>query len=68
MGKFWPMLAYLGGNWNNSANAGAFYWNWNNGVGTRSRSIGGRLFLVYLIVNRRFLPCLLAKDIFAKLC
>lgn len=41
--KFALRYAYLGGNWNNGANAGSFYWNWNNGVGNRNRNIGSRL-------------------------
>lgn len=39
-------IARLGGFWNNGANAGGFYWYLLNGVGTRSRSIGGRLVYV----------------------
>jgi hypothetical protein len=33
----------LGSKWNNSANAGTFYWNLNSAASDRGRSIGGRL-------------------------
>lgn len=33
----------LGSKWNNSANAGTFYWNLNNASSHRYRNIGGRL-------------------------
>lgn len=36
----------LGGSWNSGSNAGGFYWYLYNGVGSRSRSIGGRLVYV----------------------
>lgn len=39
-------IALLGGNWNNGSIAGGFYWNLDNGVGARSRGIGGRLVYV----------------------
>lgn len=39
-------IALLGGDWNNGSVAGGFYWFLNNGVGTRTRSIGGRLVYV----------------------
>ena len=39
-------IAPLGGAWYNGSNAGGFYWNLNNGVGARSRNIGGRLVYV----------------------
>lgn len=39
-------IARLGGYWNNGSNAGGFCWYLNDGVGTRSRSIGGRLVYV----------------------
>ena len=39
-------IARLGGFWNNDPNAGGFYWYLNNGVGIRSRFIGGRLVYV----------------------
>ena len=39
-------IALLGGGWNNGSTAGGFYWNLNNGVGSRYRSIGGRLVYV----------------------
>ena len=39
-------LALLGGNWNNGSIAGGFYWYLYNGVGYRTRSIGGRLVYV----------------------
>lgn len=39
-------IARLGGNWDNGSDAGGFYWNLRNGVGYRSRTIGGRLVYV----------------------
>ena len=39
-------IARLGGNWNDGGGAGGFYWNLNNGVGNRGRSIGGRLVYI----------------------
>ena len=36
----------LGSKWNNSANAGTFYWNLNNAASTRARYVGGRLVYV----------------------
>ena len=39
-------IARLGGYWNNGSGAGGFFWNLNNGVGNRYRSIGGRLVYV----------------------
>lgn len=39
-------IARLGGYWNNWADAGAFYWVLNNGVGGRTRNVGGRLVLI----------------------
>ena len=39
-------IARLGGHWNDGSNAGGFYWGLSNGVGYRSRSIGGRLVYV----------------------
>lgn len=39
-------IALLGGAWNYGGNAGGFYWYLDNGVGARSRSIGGRLVYV----------------------
>lgn len=39
-------IALLGGSWTNGASAGGFYWNLTNGVGSRSRSVGGRLVYV----------------------
>lgn len=39
-------IALLGGSWNYWANAGGFYWYLGYGVGTRSRSIGGRLVYI----------------------
>lgn len=33
----------LGSKWNNSANAGTFYWNLNNAASNRNRDIGGQL-------------------------
>lgn len=39
-------IAQLGGGWNDWAAAGGFYWGLNGGVGTRGRSIGGRLVYI----------------------
>ena len=39
-------IARLGGSWNHGSDAGGFYWSLSNGVGTRGRSIGGRLVYV----------------------
>lgn len=39
-------IALLGGAWSHGSNAGGFYWILDNGVGSRSRSIGGRLVYV----------------------
>lgn len=39
-------IAQLGGSWINWGNAGGFYWNLSNGVGYRSRGIGGRLVYI----------------------
>lgn len=39
-------IARLGGFWNDGSYAGGFYWALDSGVGTRHRSIGGRLVYV----------------------
>lgn len=39
-------IARLGGSWTGGGNAGGFYWALDNGVGNRSRSIGGRLVYI----------------------
>lgn len=39
-------IALLGGNWNSGSDAGGFYWYLNAGVGTRFRTVGGRLVYV----------------------
>ena len=39
-------IAQLGGGWNDWSGAGAFYWGLVNGVGTRTRSVGGRLVYI----------------------
>lgn len=39
-------IALLGGAWNYGSNAGGFCWILDNGVGSRGRSIGGRLVYV----------------------
>lgn len=39
-------IALLGGGWGNGGNAGGFYWNVNNGVGSRYRNVGGRLVYI----------------------
>lgn len=39
-------IALLGGTWNGGSVAGGFYWYLYNGVGSRYRSIGGRLVYV----------------------
>lgn len=39
-------IALLGGRWAYGGNAGGFYWYLRNGVGNRSRDIGGRLVYI----------------------
>lgn len=39
-------IALLGGGWSDGGVAGGFFWSLNNGVGYRSRSIGGRLVYI----------------------
>ena len=39
-------IALLGGTWDDGSDAGGFYWALGNGVGSRYRSIGGRLVYV----------------------
>lgn len=39
-------IALLGGDWNSGSNAGGFCWYLINGVGSRSRTFGGRLVYV----------------------
>lgn len=39
-------IALLGGSWIYGGNAGGFYWYLSNGVGSRGRSIGGRLVYI----------------------
>lgn len=39
-------IARLGGAWNYGGDAGGFYWYLDNGVGSRSRYIGGRLVYI----------------------
>lgn len=39
-------IARLGGSWNRGSDAGSFYWDLGNGVGYRSRNVGGRLVYV----------------------
>ena len=39
-------IALLGGRWSNGGNAGGFCWYLNNGVGSRTRAIGGRLVYI----------------------
>lgn len=39
-------IPLLGGSWNNWSNAGAFFWDLDNGVGNRYRNIGGRLVYI----------------------
>ena len=39
-------IALLGGYWSNGVNAGPFYWTLNYGVGTRNRTLGGRLVYI----------------------
>ena len=39
-------IALLGGNWNSGSGAGGFYWSLDSSVGTRYRTIGGRLVYV----------------------
>lgn len=39
-------IALLGGYWDSWDNAGGFYWSLDSGVGTRYRSVGGRLVYI----------------------
>lgn len=39
-------IALLGGSWIRGGSAGAFFWTLDNGVGSRARSIGGRLVYI----------------------
>ena len=39
-------IALLGGHWNSWDNAGGFFWGLTNGVGFRSRNVGGRLVYI----------------------
>lgn len=39
-------IALLGGDWGDGGNAGGFYWYLSNGVGYRTRDIGGRLVYI----------------------
>lgn len=39
-------IALLGGAWNHGGNAGGFYWHLDNGVGSRTRHIGGHLVYI----------------------
>ena len=39
-------IARLGGIWYSWSSAGAFYWDLDNGVGSRARSVGGRLVYI----------------------
>lgn len=55
----------LGSKWNNSANAGTFYWNLNNATSNRNRNISRQL------VNARFSrgkfpDCFNDKSVFLK--
>lgn len=58
-------VTILGSKWNNSANAGTFYWNLNNATSNRNRNISRQL------VNARFsrgiFPgCFNDKSVFLK--
>lgn len=39
-------ITLLGGTWNDGGYAGGFYWDLNNGVGNRTRAVGGRLVYI----------------------
>ena len=39
-------IALLGGDWASGSGAGGFYWDLNEGVGSRNRDVGGRLVYV----------------------
>ena len=39
-------IAHLGGHWNGGGYAGGFYWHLGNGVGSRGRTVGGRLVYI----------------------
>ena len=58
-------VTILGSKWNNSANAGTFYWNLNNASSNRNRNISRQL------VNARFRrgifpACFNIKSVFLK--
>lgn len=54
----------LGSKWNNSANAGTFYWNLNNATSNRNRNISRQLVNAR---NRRGFPRLFQyKSVFLK--
>ena len=59
-------MTQLGSNWNNTTNAGSFYWNLNNTVSNRNRNIGSRTALLikgyYNLTIDEFKPYLLVKN------
>ena len=55
----------LGSKWNNSANAGTFYWNLNNATSNRNRNISRQL--VNAGFSRGIFPgCFNDKSVFLK--
>jgi len=50
----------VGGNWNNDANAGLWYWNGNNDASNANSNIGGRICCKYL--HGLYFLCHLAEN------
>ena len=55
----------LGSKWNNSANAGTFYWNLNNATSNRNRNISRQLVNVRFS-RGKFPGCFNDKSVFLK--
>ena len=53
-------FAHAGGNWNNGANDGLFYWNLNNDSSNANTNIGSRLLMV-MNNHARYFPWRLPK-------
>lgn len=54
-------LLALGGNFNNGTNAGAFYFNCNNGFSNLNLNYGAHLLVVNTTKNARYSPYRLVK-------
>jgi hypothetical protein len=53
------MFAQVGGNWNNTSNAGPFYWNLNNSLANANNNIGSRHSMIK--ITSRFNSTALAE-------